>query len=152
LIGWSFKNLKKKKTPQKEKKRDLLLLLLHRGQQKYIYRSELRQTDGVSAATLQIFRVTSEHRKIYYLLRLSVRILRAFVRAGGSSFEIFWVELFGLFSERCRRRLLKLRASNRNQSRNNNFYFFWPYCCCCCCCCWFHLGSCSSFFVFCVLA
>jgi hypothetical protein len=33
------------------------------------------------------------------------------------------VELFGLFSERCRRRLLKLWAANRQQSRNN-FYFF----------------------------
>ncbi len=33
------------------------------------------------------------------------------------------MELFGLFSERCRRRLLKLWAANRQQSRNN-FYFF----------------------------
>ncbi len=33
------------------------------------------------------------------------------------------MELFGLFWERCRRRLLKLWAANRHQSRNN-FYLF----------------------------
>lgn len=57
-------------------------------------------------------------------MRLSVRLCTCFGSGGGGRLlrSSEWSYL-GLFSERCRRRLLKLWAANRQQSRNI-FYFF----------------------------